>query len=314
MEMQRLRHYPGDLEQMQSLPLEIKITMTKRRIREWYETFGGNVYVSFSGGKDSTVLLHIARQIYPEMPAVFCNTGLEYPEIREFAKTAQNVTEIRPKINFRQVILKYGYPVISKETAEKIYEVRHTRSEKLKRLRLYGEGHQQSKISEKWKFLIDAPFEVSSVCCDVMKKSPFHRYEKETGNHAIIATMATESSLRKQSWQKYGCNAFEKSNPQSRPMSFWTEHDVLQYIKDYKIPYCSVYGNIFEDKCGNLCTTGCSRTGCMFCMFGVQQEKEPNRFQRMKETHTAIYNYCMKPIEEGGLGIAAVLDFIGVPR
>lgn len=111
------RHYPWELAQMQSLPLEAKITMTKNRIRQWYEYYNGDVYVSFSGGKDSTVLLHIARSIDPDIPAVFCDTGLEYPEIREFVKTVNNVTWIKPKMNFRKVIETYGYPLISKAVA-----------------------------------------------------------------------------------------------------------------------------------------------------------------------------------------------------
>ena len=71
---------------------------------------------------------------------------------------------------------------------------------------------------------------------------------------------------------------------------------------------------IAEDKDGRLYTTGTARTGCMFCMFGVHREKEPNRFQKMKETHPKIYEYCMRPIEENGLGLDKVLNFLGVPH
>ena len=102
-------HTKGDLQQMQSLPLSVKILMTKRRIREWYDYWDGQVYVSFSGGKDSTVLLHLAREVYPDIEAVFVNTGLEYPEIQSFVKTFDNVTILRPKMRFDEVIKKYGY-------------------------------------------------------------------------------------------------------------------------------------------------------------------------------------------------------------
>lgn len=114
-----MTHTLQELKIRQALPLDIKISMTKQRIREWVEHFGvDGVYVSFSGGKDSTVLLHIARQIYPDIKAVFVDTGLEYPEIREFVKTFDNVDWIKPKMNFKQVIEKYGYPFISKEVSE----------------------------------------------------------------------------------------------------------------------------------------------------------------------------------------------------
>jgi 3'-phosphoadenosine 5'-phosphosulfate sulfotransferase (PAPS reductase)/FAD synthetase len=101
--------------------------------------------------------------------------------------------------------------------------------------------------------------------------------------------------------------------PSSRPLSFWTENDILQYIQTYDVSYCSIYGNIVPVG-GGLATTGAERTGCMFCGFGCHREKEPNRFQTMKETHPKIYDFCMKPIENGGLGMDEVLDYIGVPH
>lgn len=85
---------------MQSWPLERKIQVTQTRIVEWYQKFNGQVYVSFSGGKDSTVLLDIARRIYPDIEAVFINTGLEYPEVRQFALSKENVTALRPEMDF----------------------------------------------------------------------------------------------------------------------------------------------------------------------------------------------------------------------
>ena len=111
------------LRQMQALPLIAKVRMSQHRIREWYEHFDGNVFVSFSGGKDSTVLAHVVHDIYPDVPLVFCNTGLEYPEIRQFAERMGAET-IYPKMSFAEVISKYGYPIISKENAEAIQYAR----------------------------------------------------------------------------------------------------------------------------------------------------------------------------------------------
>ena len=118
-------HTIQDLKMRQALPLDIKVSMTQQRIREWINEFGvEGVYVSFSGGKDSTVLLHLVREMYPDVPAVFVDTGLEYPEIREFVKTFENVEWLKPKMNFKQVIQKYGYPFISKEVSECVYGAR----------------------------------------------------------------------------------------------------------------------------------------------------------------------------------------------
>lgn len=191
------------------------------------------------------------------------------------------------------------------------------------------QGRRKNKVRHRRQvgILVDAPFKVSAKCCAVMKHKPINQYTKRTGRKAIIGTMATESPNREQAWLVNGCNAFEAKAPTSQPLSFWTEQDVLHYIKLFNVPYCSVYGEIkiddkpkFEgqmnviDYLGSyepedrLITTGCNRTGCMFCMFGCHLEKEPNRFQRMKVTHPKQYAYCMDK-----LGLKEVLEYIGVP-
>jgi len=115
--MEGNKYTSEDLKIMKSWSFERKIQVTQTRVIEWYQHFDSKVYVSFSGGKDSTVLLDLARRIYPNIEAVFMDTGLEYPEIRNFVKTKDNVTWLKPELNFRQVIDKYGYPVVSKRVA-----------------------------------------------------------------------------------------------------------------------------------------------------------------------------------------------------
>jgi len=313
--MKELKYTSEDLKIMQSWSLQRKIQVTQTRIIEWYQHWEGKVYVSFSGGKDSTVLLDLARRIYPDIKGVFVDTGLEYPEIRSFVKTKDNIDWIRPKIPFNQVIEKYGYPIISKEVSRDIGVAKNKpdgkTAEKFKKDSEYTKKYGDRWCLEKYAYLIDAPFKISNKCCNIMKKNPLKEYQNKTGLKPIVATMASESVLRKKDWLEKGCNAFDNKNPISKPMSFWTEQDVLTYLKKFDIDYCLIYGDIIEqDK--KLKTTGLERTGCMFCMYGIQSEKEPNRFQKMKITHPKIYEYCMKPIEEGGLGLSKVLNYIGV--
>ena len=285
----------GELTQRQNLSLDRKIDMSISRIINWYEENNGNVYVSFSGGKDSTVLLHMVRQVYKNVLAVFIDTGLEYPEIREFVKTVENVKWIRPEKSFNKIIEEHGFPVISKMQAQYIDQYRNS-TEKMKKLRWEGKvynGVRNYKISEKWKFLVDAPFKISDKCCEYLKKRPIRKFNKESGLSPYVATMASDSIQRKKQYLQEGCNSFNLNI--SRPMGFWLERDIWEYINRYNLTYAAIY-----DK-------GVKRTGCMFCMFGVHLETEPNRFQIMKKEPPKQYAYCINQ-----LGCGKVLDFIGV--
>ena len=186
---------------------------------------------------------------------------------------------------------------------------------------------------EKWKPLLNVPFKISSRCCSIMKKNPLHKFNRENKMHPMTAEMAEESRLRKQQWLKNGCNGFDMKEPKSTPMSFWTEQDVLQYIKEYNVEIPSIYGSVIEDvgitdgfeqlaMCETGCklkTTGCSRSGCMFCLFSAHHDKGKSRFERMKETHPRLYDYCINGGEfvdgnwqpnQKGLGLGFVMDSI----
>ena len=361
-----------DLRMRQALPLEIKIRMTESRIRDWVNVYGTDgVYVSFSGGKDSTVLLHIVRNIYPNVKAMFVDIPTQYPELKQFVQTFDNVDITKPKINFFQVCEKYGFPMISKEVSEAVYDARRYLSQVENKLTIatdrqitcschmadilgiprrgkdkanedfqnlkkgiipsyindpsykYGaparvlmlsgkmphkeKGKLTNEYSKRYDksryaFFLAAPFEVSGICCKIMKKEPAHNYQKETGRHPIIAQMADESELRTSSWIRNGCNAFNSKEPKSNPMSFWTEQDVLRYIKENNIPICSVYGNVVSDseEMGQMSfdgvempeeklhCTGCQRTGCVCCAFGAHC-KDDTRFIDLKKTHPQMY-------------------------
>lgn len=264
--------------------------MSENRIRQFYEYCEGEVYIAFSGGKDSTVLLDIARRIYPEIPAVFVDTGLEFPEIKEFVKTIDNVVWLKPKINFKQVIEKYGFPVVSKQFAQAVYELNnYNLSQKT------IDKYYKYKISKWNKHLINAPFKISHKCCDVMKKRPAKHYMTKTGKHQITGIMVYESFQRRLNYLIKGCNILDGKKSHSRPISTWLEKDIWDYINKFKLPYSKIYD------------MGYDRTGCVFCMFGCHLEKTPNRFQRMAKTHPKLYNYCMNK-----LGYKEILKCIGV--
>lgn len=390
------KHTREELYQWQALPLSVKISMTKQRIRDWVNEFGlDGVYVSFSGGKDSSVLLHIAREMYGNsIKAVFIDTGLEYPEIRELVKTYENVDWVRPKKHFRQVCEEYGFPLISKEVSECVYGAKKyltsildemnastnertnerstlmlstiENSEELANIldqRMQNrEGGSNQRLAimlgmltkdqrikanipnrdrsmfaqEKWKFFLEAPFDISNRCCNVMKKEPAHRYAKETGRKPMTAQMASESRLRSQKWLQNGCNAFNLRYPISNPMAFWTEQDVLLYIKTHDVPLASIYGEIVVDHKDSgqidgqmsiadfmsasekeefeldkplLKTTELDRTGCVFCGFGCHMKGGRERFVRLRKTHPKHFK-AMSKIKNNDVSYIEAIDWI----
>lgn len=191
-------------------------------------------------------------------------------------------------------------------------------------------GEKNAYNQERYQFFLDAPFEISNKCCQVMKKEPLHKIQKEKGWQPITAEMASESRLRTQKWLQNGCNGFDLKIPKSTPMAFWTEQDVLLYIYLNKLPICSVYGDVIQDfaKEGQienqtsladyglfdkeiplLKTTGCSRTGCMLCGFGCHLEKEgEGRFEMLKETHPGMYK-LLDVVKNNGVTFREAIDW-----
>jgi 3'-phosphoadenosine 5'-phosphosulfate sulfotransferase (PAPS reductase)/FAD synthetase len=270
------------------LPFEKKVDHTKNQIRQFYEMFDGKVYVCFSGGKDSAALLHLVRSIYPEVLAVHVNTGVEYPEVTQNVMQTANVKVLPCTLRFDQIIEKYGYPVVSKQQASYIEAYRNSKSPRTRALRWNG-LNGQFKIAEKWKFLVDAPFKISSKCCSILKKEPLIKFEKQTGMRPFIGTKASDSQKRMYNFRKHGCNNYATAlKEKSMPLSPWTDEDVWQYIKTHNIPVPTCYNYM-------------PSTGCMYCLFGVQYHGV-SQLEFLRIHHPKIYNYAVDKL--GLLGVA----------
>lgn len=284
------------LRQRQALPLEQKVMFSRARVKEWVEKWGeDNCYVSFSGGKDSTVLLHLVRELYPDLRAVFVNTGLEYPEIVEFVRKTPNIQEIRPEMDFLSVVRKCGYPVVSKRVAQYVKNVQRAKGAtatvhlRTTGFRKDGTFSPMGKVPNKWQKLFTAPFRVSDMCCKYLKKNALDA----AGDNPIIGTMASDGQQRELSYLQYGCNSFDTDRPRSAPLSIWLEADIWGYIKTRGLEYSRIYRR------------GAHRTGCMFCMFGLHLEQRPNRFDIMQLFHPELFKWCM----DGPLGLREVIRF-----
>jgi 3'-phosphoadenosine 5'-phosphosulfate sulfotransferase (PAPS reductase)/FAD synthetase len=290
------------LEEKQAWTLEQKIFHFFNVLDVFYHRLNGKVYLAFSGGKDSCLMVALADKFcemagYPKIPLVFNNTTNEHAEILTFVKTfGDRVTWLRPKMTFAQSLEKNGFPLISKEQSQFISEAKNTKSDKLRDIRLNGvkrvtkktnKEYISGKISEKWKYMVFEDINLTSKCCDILKKEPVKRFEKETGLSAIIGTTAAESSLRKQQYNIKGtCNTFGKRNI-SKPLSIFTEKDIWELIEKFNVEICSVY---FDQIINGELVKGEERTGCAYCAFGVQYEDPENtKFHRLHKREPKRY-------------------------
>lgn len=315
------------LKQRQSLDLESKVIMSKRRIMEWYNHFDGNVYVAFSGGKDSTVLLDLVWSLFPDVPAVHSNTGLELRDIKDFVRDVDKngltsivngrrvyrrgeVVQVRPEKNFKRVIEEDGFALISKKQSKGLRVLKQGRTPETANMYdlfdkgVTSQGHEAPrwKVSEKWRHLVDSDVKISEKCCDYLKKDPTKLYKKQTGRVEFTGMMAEEGGFRGSIVE---CNAFGNAQPKSAPMLFWTESDIWEYINTRKLRISKAYKwqlNEFGERVPPE-----HRTGCAFCMFGVHLEKGENRFQKLYRRDRRMWNTAINK-----LGLSKPLDLINV--
>ena len=319
--------------QKMSLPYEAKLVHAKRRAEEFYHEIcdvrGANVHVSV-GELDSITLYIFLRDV--------CHldvTGISVSSLED--KTVQAVhkqlglTILKPYKSKVEVINEYGYPILSKEIAAKI-ELLQNPSEKNKTVRHaistgetgeYG-GYQKNsrmKMSQKWleKFggyenenegvnYQKPDSKVSSKCCYYLKEKPADDWAKAHNSFPYLGLMASEGGRRQKSLMLNGCNYYGKTTTRSCPFAIFSRQDILRLALELNVPVPEIYGTIERDENGQLYTTKAQRTGCSMCGFGIQLEKRPHRFDRLRETNQKEWEFWMYK-----MGWGHVLDYIGVP-
>ena len=295
------REPAAELRRLQKQPYEWKVDHALDVIREFVEHEGVNgVYVSFSGGKDSLVLLHLVRYIYPDVPAVFANTGIEFPEQVKFVREFQNVTEVYPVKHFPKILKEDGIVYPSKEVAMYVKAAKGGAKyavNGLHGLDLDGKESRYKERFKKWAFLLGCGVKISPDCCKLMKEKPMMNYEKKTGRSPIIGTRAEESFRRSVGWMKAGCNSFKGKRHKSTPLSLWLESDVLRYVEENGIKLSPMYSE-----------AGLKRTGCMFCPVPIAHGDLRN-IEYARKHHPKIYAAIMEKH-----GLKAMLERLGIEQ
>lgn len=275
-----------ELKARQQWSLMQKIDHSLGVIDQFVSRLDGKVYLSFSGGKDSTVLMYLCEMIKPNIQCVFVNTGCEHPSVVQFVRkmkdAGHNITSIRPKMSPREVWAKYGFPLVSKNVADMVASVRRNPT-CAKSIRHMGDWRDNKYVIPlRWRYLIEEPYDTSNACCIKLKKSPSREFEKETGLKPILGTMASESLMRAYDYisRGGGCNLFSRDHTSSMPLAIWLDDDIWGFIKDRNIEIADVYYK------------GATRTGCVACGFGANIKNDP-RFRMLYESHPKYYNMVM---------------------
>jgi 3'-phosphoadenosine 5'-phosphosulfate sulfotransferase (PAPS reductase)/FAD synthetase len=283
--------------------LDYKICLAQNIIIEEYMRTNGNLFLSWSGGKDSTVLMHIAKNLFPDIKIVFSDTTNEMSEIKKYIKQFSNVIIVKPRISFKKVIKLHGFPLVSKEISQKANELKHSNGKRTKLLRYYGDKKGNSVLPKKWRFLAEQKFDVTNKCCYILKKEPLERWAKANGNpKPLIALMSDESRLRQQ-LALYGNENGKKVYPFLR--TGWTEKDIWAYAKKYNIRFAECY---YDSVVNGVLIKALDRSGCEYCNFGVHLDKN-DKFERSRALAPKRYENMMK-IENNGVTFQEAINLV----
>lgn len=237
------------------------------KIQSIVKKYGGeNFYISFSGGKDSTVVSALVDIALPnnKIPRVYANTGIEYNMVRDFVfdmkKKDDRVIVIKPSVPIKEMLEREGYPFKSKQHAQmwSIWNNNHNNTSVIKyKDGLYNFSSNKCPKILKYQFSDDFNIKLSDKCCLRMKEDPLHKWQKENNKPYGILGIMREEEGRRSTAQ---CLAFRgKKLKNFQPLAPITKEWEEWFIETYNIKICDIYKPPYNF----------TRTGCKGCPFAI---------------------------------------------
>ncbi len=267
-----------------------RITKIQSVMRQYGEE---NFYLSFSGGKDSTVLSYLLDMALPDnkIPRVYINTGIEYRLVRDFVKEIAERDDrfhmIAPQKNIKKTLEEEGYPFKSKEHSE--YLDIYQRNGKTKTYERYMNPSEERKTfgcpeSLKYQFSDDFKLKVSDKCCFRMKEEPLRNWAKENEKpYTIIGIMRDEGGRR----NRAGCLAFSgKKLTAFQPLAVVTKDWEDWLIERYDIQLSPIYHEPYNFE----------RTGCKGCPFAINLQEQLDILDTYFPTERKQCEIIWKPV------------------
>ena len=271
-----------------------------QKIRQIINQYGeDNFYISFSGGKDSTVLSALVDMAIPEntIPRVFADTGIELKMIKDFVleiqKTDGRIVVIKPSVSIKRNLEENGYPFKSKHHAHYLERfsrigmcdsIKHYLGENVKGV-TWGE---RSTCPKKLKYQFDKHYElkISDKCCVNLKEKPLGLWGKENGKpYTILGVMRSEGGRRERST----CLSFKGGKLMAfQPMVSLTEEWEEWFIKEFDIQICDIYKPPYNF----------TRTGCKGCPFALKLQNELDMLEKFFPAERKQCEIIWKPVYE----------------
>lgn len=275
------------------LTLFDRINAIKDNINKYGEE---NFYLSFSGGKDSTILHYLLDLALPnnKIPRVYINTGIEYTSIIDFVKSLQEkdnrIEIIQPSVPIKKMLEKYGYPFKSKQHSHNV-GIYQTSGELTKTTKKYlgidGDKPTMFQCPTKLKYQFTKEFNIklSDKCCYKLKKEPIAKWQKENKKSITMTGMRKEEGGNR---NNLTCIVTDKDKKviKFHPLSVVDEKWCEWFINKYDIKLCELYYEPFNFK----------RTGCKGCPFALNLQDELNKLEEYLPNELKHCEMIWKPI------------------